>query len=95
MGWAMDVNNAVEKLSDNKLGMRPFFTDQPQYSLPDTAKAGAVLGPTASNLMNISSVMGDVVTFNADKDTLKTGRFITPGSTLPYLDPIYDGVFGQ
>jgi hypothetical protein len=95
MGWAMDVNNAVEKLSDNKLGMRPFFTDQPQYNLPDTAKAGAVLGPTASNLMNISSVMGDVVTFNADKDTLKTGRFITPGSTLPYLDPIYDGVFGQ
>jgi hypothetical protein len=95
MGWAMDVNNAVEKLSDNKLGMRPFFTDQPQYNLPDTAKAGAVLGPTASNLMNISSVMGDVVTFNADKDTLKTGRFITPGSTLPYLDHIYDGVFGQ
>lgn len=95
MGWAMDVNNAVEKLSDNKLGMRPFFTDQPQYNLPDTAKAGAVLGPTASNLMNISSVMGDVVTFNADQDTLKTGRFVTPGSTLPYLDPIYDGIFGQ
>ena len=95
MGWAMDVNNAVEKLSDNKLGMRPAFTDQPQYKLPDTAKAGAVLGPSASNLMNISSVMGDVVTFNANQDTLDTARFVTPGSTLPYLDPIYDGVFGQ
>ena len=95
LGWAMDVNNAVEKMSDNKLGMRPFLTDQPQYTMPDTAKAGAVLGPSASNLMNISSIMGDVVTFNADQQTLKDARFVTPGSTLPYLDPIYDGVFGE
>ena len=39
--------------------------------------------------------MFGVVTFNANQDTLDTARFVTPGSTLPYLDPIYDGVFGQ
>ena len=39
--------------------------------------------------------MSDIVTFNADEQTLKDARFITPGSTLPYLDPIYDGVFGD
>ena len=95
LGWAMDVNNAVEKVSDYKLGMRPFLTDQPQYGLPDSAKAGAVLGPGVSNAMNLSSIMGDVVTFNADQQTLDNARFVTPTGNLFYLDPIYDGVFGQ
>jgi hypothetical protein len=95
LGWAMDVNNAVEKVSDYKLGMRPFLTDQPQYGLPDSAKAGAVLGPGISNAMNLSSIMGDVVTFNADQQTLDNARFVTPTGNLFYLDPIYDGVFGE
>ena len=95
LGWFMDVNNAVEKISDYKLGMRPFMSDQPQYRLPDSAKAGEVFGPTASNLMTFGSVMGDVVTFNANEQTLRDSRFIMPGTTLPYLDPVYDGIFGQ
>ena len=95
LGWFMDVNNAVEKISDYKLGMRPFITDQPQYRLPDSAIAGEVLGPTASNTMTLAKVLGDVVSFNADEQTLRESRFIMPGTTLPYLDPIYDGIFGQ
>jgi len=95
LGWFMDVNNAVEKISDYKLGMRPFMTDQPQYRLPDSAIAGEVLGPTASNTMTLAKVLGDVVSFNADEQTLRESRFIMPGTTLPYLDPIYDGIFGQ
>jgi hypothetical protein len=95
LGWFTDVNNAVEKITDYKMGMRPMFTDQPEYALPDKAKIGGVFGPAASNLLNAGSVMSDIVTFNADEQTLKDARFITPGSTLPYLDPIYDGVFGD
>jgi len=93
-GWFTDVNNAVEKISDHKLGMRPFLTDQPQYQLPMGAKAGAVAGPTGSNLFNMASVMGDVVNFNVDSDTLQNARFFFPTGNLFYLDPIYDGVFG-
>lgn len=95
LGWAMDVNNAIEKVSDYKLGMRPFLTDQPSYNLPDAAKAGAVLGPAASQAMNLSSIMGDIVTFNADAQTMSDLRFSMPTGNLFYLDPIYDGVFGQ
>ena len=95
LGWAMDVNNAVEKISDQKLGMRPFLTDQPSYVMPEGAKAGAVFGPAASNVMNVGSILGDVVTFNADAQTMSDLRFSMPTGNLFYLDPIYDGVFGQ
>jgi len=94
-GWFTDVNNAIEKISDHKLGMRPFFTDQPQYQMPFGAKAGAVAGPTASNLINMADVASDVVTFNADEKTLRNSRFFFPTGNLFYLDPIYDGVFGE
>lgn len=94
-GWFTDVNNAVEKISDHKLGMRPFLTNQPQYQMPFGAKAGAVGGPTASNLVNMADVFSDVVTFNADEETLRNSRFFFPTGNLFYLDPIYDGVFGE
>jgi hypothetical protein len=91
----MDVNNAVEKISDQKMGMRPFLTDQPSYVMPEGAKAGAVFGPAASNVMNVGSILGDVVTFNADAQTMSDLRFSMPTGNLFYLDPIYDGVLGQ
>lgn len=95
LGWAMDVNNAVEKISDQKLGMRPFLTDQPSYVMPEGAKAGAVFGPAASNVMNVGSILGDVITFNADAQTMSDLRFSMPTGNLFYLDPIYDGILGQ
>lgn len=95
LGWSMDVNNALEKMSDYKLGMRPFLTDQPQFALPETAKAGAVFGPGISNIMNATKVMGDVITFNADQSTADTARFLTPTGNIPYLDPLWDGLYGQ
>jgi hypothetical protein len=95
LGWAMDINNAVEKISDQKLGMRPFLTDQPSYVMPEGAKAGAVFGPAASNVMNVGSILGDVITFNADAQTMSDLRFSMPTGNLFYLDPIYDGILGQ
>ena len=94
-GWFTDVNNAIEKISDRKLGMRPFFTNEPSYQMPFGAKAGAVAGPTASNIINMADVVSDVLTFNADGNTLEQSRFFFPTGNLFYLDPIYDGVFGQ
>lgn len=94
-GFFTDVNNAVEKLTNNKIGMRPALTDAPQYKLPDAAKAGAVLGAGITNLMTAGDVFSDVVTGSADEKTLRNARFITPFSTLPPLDPILDGVFGE
>lgn len=95
MGWFTDVNNAIEKVSDYQLGMRPFLTDQAQYPVYTAAKASAVFGPSASAAVNASSVLGDFVNGTVDYKTGNDFRFIMPTGNLPYLDPIYDGVFGQ
>lgn len=95
LGWFTDVNNAIEKVSDYKLGMRSFLTDQPSYPVHTGAKASAVFGPSASASLNITSILGDLVNGTFDHSTARDLRFIFPTGNLPYLDPIYDGVFGE
>ena len=75
--------------------MRPFLTDQPSYPVHTGAKAGAVFGPSASASLNMTSILGDVLNGTVDAQTAKDLRFIFPTGNLPYLDPIYDGVFGE
>ena len=94
LGWFMDVNNSIEKLSDYKMGMRPMLTDQPSYPVHPTAKMSSIFGPAASTTLNATSIMGDVVNGNVNNKTAEDLRFIFPTGSLFYLDPIYDGVFG-
>lgn len=95
LGSFMDVNNAIEKISNNGAGMRPAFTDAPQYKMPFGAKAGAVAGPTASNALNIGSIINDVLGGKADQKTLDSARFVTPFGNYPVTDPIFDRIFNQ
>ncbi|BAQ87244.1 putative internal virion protein D [uncultured Mediterranean phage uvMED] len=94
-GWFMDINNAVEKISDFKLGLRPYFDEADGRYMPFGAKMGAVLGPAGSKVSTVGSIASDVLGFDADANTLKSARFLMPGGNLPYFDPILDGVFGQ
>ena len=93
LGWFADVNNAVEKVTDFKLGMRPFLTDRPEFEMPFGAKIGSLFGPAAQNLNNAVGITSDILTGTANAKTLESSRFIFPGGNLPYLDPILDGVF--
>ena len=95
LGFFTDVNNGIEKVSDYKLGMRPFLTDQESYPVYAQAKAGAVVGPTGSALVNSLNVLGDVAGGNFDYQTASDLRFIFPTGSLFYMDPIYDGIFGD
>jgi hypothetical protein len=94
LGWFMDVNNAIEKVSDYKIGMRPLLTEQQQYPVHAGAKVGSVFGPAGSTMLNASSVIGDVLNNNITDDTMRDMRFVFPSGNLFYLDPIYDGAFG-
>jgi hypothetical protein len=94
LGWFMDVNNAIEKVSDYKIGMRPLLTEQQQYPVHSGAKVGSVFGPAGSTMLNASSVIGDVLNNNITDDTMRDMRFVFPSGNLFYLDPIYDGAFG-
>jgi len=95
LGWGMDVNNAIEKLSNRGIGVRPMFTDEKRGYIPFAAKMGAVGGPTAGNIANLGSIIGDVLGGRADQNTLNSLRFLTPYSNLPYADPLFDRMYGQ
>lgn len=94
LGWFMDVNNSIEKVSDYKIGMRPFLTEQQSYPVNARSKASAVLGPAASTTHNFFSVLGDIIKDEVDEQTLRDTRFLFPSGNTFYLDPVYDGVFG-
>lgn len=93
LGWFTDVNNGLEKLSDYRMGMRSLTNDKRRY-VPTGAKMGSVFGPTASNLSTAGAVGADIITGEADQNTLRSARFITPTGNLPYLDPIWDQIMG-
>jgi len=94
-GYFMDVNNAVEKLSNNRLGLRPAALDKTKKYVPNGAKLNAVLGPTAANISNAASIMTDVITGDADQKTANSLRFLTPFGNHPVADPFFDWAYGQ
>lgn len=95
LGWFTDANNSLEKISDYKFGARPMFTDEGPMPVAAGAKLGAIFGPASSNLATGGSVMSSFLRNEFDQKSADSLRFITPGGNIPYLDPIYDGVFNQ
>jgi len=95
LGWFTDVNNSLEKISDYKLGMRNMFGSATEKPIPSGAKFGAIFGPAASNLSTAGSVASDIIRMEADNNTAKSARFITPGGNLFWADPIMDGIFNS
>ena len=83
LGSFMDVSNAIEKISGNKIGVKPALTNMPSYDMPIGAQIGATLGPTGSNLINFGSVAKDVLGGNVDQKTMDSLQFITPYASLP------------
>jgi len=94
-GFFMDVNNAVEKLSNNRLGLRPAAVDERRFQMPTGAKLSATLGPTAGNIANAASIMTDVITGQADQKTADSLRFLTPFGNHPVADPFFDWAYGK
>ena len=95
LGWFTDVNNGLEKISDYKLGLRSVFGDERHTKLPFSQKVGAFAGPAANNLGTLGGFATDVLSGDVDERSLKSLRFVQPGGNLPYLDPIFDGIYGQ
>jgi len=93
LGWFTDINNSIEKISDYKLGMRPFLGSDTEKPLPFSAKASALVGPAGGNLANLGSIGADIATLSADSKTLESARFVSPGGNLFWADPVLDGIF--
>jgi hypothetical protein len=91
-GWLGDVNNIVERLSDNKVGFRPLIGASPPYNASLKRKISSVAGPSASQLANVFDISGDLVQGEFDQYTRRAARRMIPGQNLFYLDWIFDKV---
>lgn len=86
LGIFMDANSTLEKLTNNQLGLHGIFDGGYKRTM-DSTKAGAVLGPTAANAVNLWSVASDVATGKADAWTAARMKSLIPGAGLFYLQP--------
>jgi len=91
-GWLTDVNNIVERLSDNKAGFRPLIGASPPYNASLKRKISSVAGPSASQFANVFDIAGDLVQGDFDRYTRRAARRMVPGNNLFYVDWLFDRV---
>jgi len=84
-GWGFTVNNAIETLTGNNIGLRPFTGNQNPWTPSMKHIVGTFAGPTAGNLAALASIGSDVVTGSIDNNTGRTGGKFIPGHNLPYV----------
>ena len=92
-GIFSDINNAIERLGNNQIGLRPLLGGKKPYGtykdilnnpIPD------VLGPTASQLANISDVMWTWGTGKYNHHTARNVRRLVPFQNVWFLDSVFD-----
>ena len=91
-GIYVDVNRAIESLSDNRIGIRPMLGEQKPYSNSIKSKLGNILGPSAGQIANIFDIMYDVGSGGYNHYTARKVRRLIPFQNLFYLDWLFDDI---
>jgi hypothetical protein len=82
LGWFSDINNVVEGLSSNRLGVRPMIGAGKQWSPSWSYQMGLVGGPSVSQLLNLDRIVADVQGEGWDRQTTKALRKLIVGNNL-------------
>ena len=90
-GIYMDINKAIETLTDNRIGIAPFLGSRRPYSPSGRWIAGTVGGPTAGQIYNIFDILYDVGGNKYNHHTAKNVRRLIPFQNVWYLDWLFDG----
>jgi hypothetical protein len=91
-GIYVDVNRAIESLSDNRIGIRPMLGEQKPYSNSIKSKLGNVLGPSAGQIANIFDIIYDVGSGGYNHYTARNVRRLIPFQNIFYLDWLFDDI---
>jgi len=94
-GVYSDVNNALERMGNNEIGLRPLLGAKKPYGtyrdlfnnpIPD------VLGPTASQMANIADIMWTWGSGQYNHHTARNVRRLIPFQNVWFLDSAFDKV---
>lgn len=91
LGFFMDVNNSLERMSDYTLGVRPLIGEAPGSSTT-VSKLGAAFGPGASLYANAGISLSHLAAGDGNALDAKKLRSTMIYNSVPWLDPIFDGV---
>jgi len=99
-GYFSDINNAVERLSNNQIGFRPLLGAKKPYGTYNQRKnlgpygmpIADVLGPTASQLENIADIAFSWGTGKYNHHTARNVRRLLPFQNVWFLDSLFDEV---
>tara|TARA_A100001515_G_C4591972_1_gene216301 strand:+ start:4507 stop:7722 length:3216 start_codon:yes stop_codon:yes gene_type:complete len=92
-GIYSDINNAIERLGNNEIGLRPLLGAKKPYGtyrdvfnnpIPD------VLGPTTSQLANIGDIMWTWGSGKYNHHTARNVRRLVPFQNVWFLDSLFD-----
>ena len=92
-GVFSDINNAIERLGNNEIGLRPLLGGKKPYGtykdilnnpIPD------VLGPTANQITNIADIMWTWGTGKYNHHTARNVRRLVPFQNVWFLDSVFD-----
>ena len=94
-GIYSDINNSIERLANNEIGLRPILGAKKPYGtyrdffnnpIPD------VLGPSASQIANISDIMWTWGSGKYNHHTARNVRRLVPFQNVWFLDSLFDEV---
>tara|TARA_R110000764_G_scaffold37827_2_gene83945 strand:+ start:275 stop:3616 length:3342 start_codon:yes stop_codon:yes gene_type:complete len=89
-GIYIDVNKAIETLTDNRFGIAPMLGAGKPYSSSTRWKIGTVLGPSGGQIYNIFDIIYDTAGGNYNHHTAKNVRRLIPWQNVWYLDWLFD-----
>ena len=94
-GVFSDMNNILERMTNNKIGLRPVLgAKRPygSYTQKNIMSGFGVLGPTSSQIGTISDIMWDWGTGKHNHYTARNVRRLIPFQNVWYLDSLFDQV---
>ena len=94
-GIYSDMNNIMERLTDNQIGLRPFLgAGKPysSYTQKNIMSGFGMFGPSSSQIGNISDLLMDWGKGTHNHYTARNVRRLIPFQNVWYLDSLFDQV---
>ena len=90
VGIITDMNQILETLTDDNIGIRPLLGGGRPYGSSDLAKLGALGGPIVQQSANLGRVLWDIGPGDADSRTMDAARRLSYMGKLFYVDGLFD-----